>query len=123
MNKDTIDAQLLDLMLRAGSRWVLWLLLGLSLAAITIIFERIWFFMQQRQPRPLMKSALDTLAKKGPKDALAKLEKAPSMEAAVARSILAHADDGAESVEEHKASVLESERLRYEKRLAFLGTL
>ena len=27
-NNDTIDAQLLDLMLRAGSRWVLWLLLG-----------------------------------------------------------------------------------------------
>ena len=29
-NDTTIDAQLLDLMLRAGSRWVLWLLLGLS---------------------------------------------------------------------------------------------
>ena len=33
---DTIDAQLLDLMLRAGSRWVLWLLIALSLAAASL---------------------------------------------------------------------------------------
>ena len=44
-------AQLLDLMLRAGSRWVLWLMLGLSLAAIAVIFDRIWFYIQERVPR------------------------------------------------------------------------
>ena len=33
-NNDTIDAQLLDLMLRAGSRWVLWLLIFLSVLSV-----------------------------------------------------------------------------------------
>ena len=50
-NSDTIDAQLLDLMLRAGSRWILWLLLGLSLAAVAVMVERLWFFVQEWRPR------------------------------------------------------------------------
>jgi biopolymer transport protein ExbB len=45
------------------------------------------------------------------------------MEAVVARACLANAGDGAASVEEHKAAALEQERVRFEKRLAFLGTL
>ena len=119
----TIDAQLLDLMLRAGSRWVLWLMLGLSLAAIAVIFDRIWFYIQERVPRDRIAAALKALADKGPKEALAKLTDARSMEAAVARACLANAADGPAAVEEHKAATLEAERLRYEKRIAFLGTL
>lgn len=120
---DTIDAQLLDLMLRAGSRWVLWLLLVLSLAAIAVVFERIWFYMQERAPRERIAAALKALTEKGAADALDKLTGARSMEAAVARACLANAEQGAASVEEHKAAALEEERLRYEKRIAFLGTL
>ena len=122
-DSNTIDAQLLDLMLRAGSRWVLWLLLLLSLAAIAIVFERIWFYMQERAPRERIAAALKALTDKGPADALAKLAGARSMEAAVARACLANAEQGSASVEEHKAAALEEERLRYEKRIAFLGTL
>jgi len=122
-NEDTIDAQLLDLMLRAGSRWVLWLMLGLSLAAIAVMLERVWFFLQERPPRERLALALSTLRDLGPAAALAKLAGARSMQAEVARVCLTHADDGPASVEEHKAAALESERLRYEKRIAFLGTL
>jgi len=46
-----------------------------------------------------------------------------SMEAAVARACLTHAADGPAAAEEHKAATLEEERLRHEKRIAFLGTL
>jgi biopolymer transport protein ExbB len=120
---DTIDAQLLDLMLRAGSRWVLWLLIGLSLAALAVILERVWFLVQERPPRAQLDAALRALREQGAKDALAKLAGARSMEAVVARACLAHVADGAASVEEHKAAALEEERVRYEKRLAFLGTL
>lgn len=122
-NETTIDAQLLDLMLRAGSRWVLWLMLGLSLAAVAVIAERIWFFVQERPPRALIASALRTLSTKGAPAALAMLKGARSMEAAVARVCLEHAADGAAAVEEHKAAAIEEERLRHEKRVAFLGTL
>ena len=122
-NDTTIDAQLLDLMLRAGSRWVLWLMLGLSLAAIAVIFERVWFFIQERPPRRVIALALRTLTDKGPAAALAKLAGVRSMEAAVARACLTHAADGPAAVEEHKAASLEEERLRHERRIAFLGTL
>jgi len=122
-NESTIDAQLLDLMLRAGSRWVLWLMLGLSLAAIAVIFERIWFFMQERPPREQIAAALKVLAKDGPAAALKLLSGTRSMEAAVARTCLTYAADGPAAVEEHKAAILEEERLRHEKRIAFLGTL
>lgn len=123
MQSDTIDGQILDLMLRAGSRWVLWLMLGLSLAAVAVIIERIWFFVQERPPREVLTAALRTLREQGPAAALARLQGAPSMEAAVARACLVHAGDGIAAVEDHKAAVLEDERLRYERRIAFLGTL
>lgn len=122
-NDDTIDAQLLDLMLRAGSRWVLWLLIGLSLAAVAVIFERVWFFIQERAPRERITAAMRALSDKGPAAALKLLDGARSMEAAVARACLTHAEDGTAAVEEHKAATLEQERLRHEKRIAFLGTL
>jgi len=120
---DTIDAQLLDLMLRAGSRWVLWLLIALSLAAVAVMIERIWFFVQERPPRDRLAAALRALRDGGASAALAKLTGARSMEAAVMRTCLQHAGDGAPAVEDHKAAVIETERLRYERRLAFLGTL
>lgn len=122
-NGDSIDATILDLMLRSGARWVLWLLIGLSLVAITIMIERLWFFLQERKPTLQIKAALTALRTKGPKDALAKLAGARSMEATVARALLERAADGPAAVDELRAAVVEQERSRYEKRLAFLGTL
>jgi biopolymer transport protein ExbB len=120
---NALDSQILDLMLRSGSRWVLWLLLALSLAAVAVMFERLWFFLQQRTPESVMRSALDTLRAKGPAEALRLLANQRSMEAVVVRKCLDRAADGPASVEEHRAAIVEQERQRYEKRLAFLGTL
>ncbi len=119
----TIDAQVLDLMLRAGSRWVLWLMFALSLGAVAVMVERLWFFTQERRPRRQLEDTLATLRRSGPAAALARLAGARSMEAAVARACLANAGDGAAAVEEHVAATVEQERLRYERGLAFLGTL
>src|SRR4051812_18590348 len=123
MNTDTIDAQLLDLMLRAGSRWVLWLLILLSLAAVAVMIDRVWFFVKERPPRAALTAAVRAMRSGNAQIALGKLAGARSMEAAVARVCLQHAGDGAAAVEDHKAAAIETERLRYEKRLAFLGTL
>ena len=119
----TLDAQLLDIMLRAGSRWVLWLLLTLSLFALAVMLERLWFFAQEKYTKSILDEAMAALQKSGPAAALAILGSAKSMQAAVVRAGLANAQDGAASVEEHIAAVVESERLRYERGLAFLGTL
>jgi biopolymer transport protein ExbB len=118
-----IDAQILDLMLRAGSRWVLWLLIFLSLAAVAVMLERLWFFLQQRTPESVLKKTLDTMRAKGPAEAVKLLANQHSLQAVVMRACLERAADGAGSVEEHRAAIVEQERQRYEKRLAFLGTL
>ena len=119
----TIDAQLLDLMLRAGSQWVLWLLLGLSLVAVAVILERLWFFAREREPKRKLAAALEKLRAEGPSPVLADIAGLPSMQVAVAQAAIQHLGDGPASVEEHIAGVIERERLRYEKGLAFLGTL
>jgi biopolymer transport protein ExbB/TolQ len=123
MNNAGIDTQLLDLMLRAGSHWVLYLLLGLSLAAVAVMLERLWFFVQERPPTTALAGALQVMRKAGAASALDTLAGARSMQVAVARACLAHAADGPAAVEEHKAAAIEQERARYERRLAFLGTL
>jgi len=120
---NAIDTRVLDLMLRAGSSWVLYLLLGLSLAAVAVMLERLWFFVQERPPRAALSDALAALRRTGAAAALAGLAGARSMEAAVVRACLAHAADGPAAVEERKAGAIERERGRYERRLAFLGTL
>jgi biopolymer transport protein ExbB/TolQ len=119
----TIDAQILDLMLRAGSRWVLWLLIGLSLAALAVVFERLWFFLQERKPELAIGQALDALKKKGASEAARLLAGRRSMEVVVVRSCLERAGEGPAAVEEYRVAIVEQERQRYEKRLAFLGTL
>jgi biopolymer transport protein ExbB/TolQ len=122
-NGSAIDTRLLDLMLRAGSSWILYLLIGLSLAAVAVTLDRIWFYLQERPPEATLVATLDELRKAGAAAALGKLSTARSMEAAVARACLTHAADGVASVEERKAGAIEQERVRYERRLAFLGTL
>src|SRR5207342_3229720 len=116
-NGNAIDTQVLDLMLRAGSSWVLYLLLGLSLAAVAVMLDRAWFFFQERPPAKMLEAALAALRSSGPAAALARLAGARSMEAAVARACLAHAADGPAAVEERKAGAIERERGRYERRL------
>jgi biopolymer transport protein ExbB len=122
-NGSAIGTHLLDLMLRAGSSWILYLLLALSLAAVAVMLDRLWFFWQERAPHTQLAAALGRLRKEGASAALSKLDGARSMEAAVARACLSHARDGVAAVEERKAGAIEEERVRYERRLAFLGTL
>ena len=120
---DSIDSQILDLMLRAGSRWVLWLLIGLSLAAVTVMAERLWFFIQEKKPADRLRAAMTALRAKGVAEALRLLEGQRSIEVAVVRACLEHAGEGPATVDEQRAATVELERQRYEKRLAFLGTL
>jgi biopolymer transport protein ExbB/TolQ len=124
MNSGTsIDAQALDVMLRVGSRWVLWLLIALSVAAAAVVLERLWFFARERRHRGQVAKMLATLLASGPQAANKELGTAKSMEAAVARACLDHFAEGTASMQEHVDAVIETDRLHYERGLAFLGTL
>jgi biopolymer transport protein ExbB/TolQ len=122
-NGTSIDSQALDLMLRAGSRWVLWLLIFLSIAAVAVVIERLWFFARARRNRQQVADMLAALRDKGPAAARRALGEAGSMEAAAARVCLEHVSEGAEAMQERVAAVIESDRVHYERGLAFLGTL
>jgi len=122
-NQQTIDAQALDLMLRAGSRWVLWLLIFLSIAAAAVVLERLWFFLRERRPRQQIADMLAALRASGATAALKALGDVRSLDAAVARACLEHVAQGPAAMEEHVAAVVEPQRIRYERGLAFLGTL
>jgi len=52
-------------MLRAGSRWVLWLLIILSIAAAAVVLERLWFFLRERRPRRQIAEMLEALRTSG----------------------------------------------------------
>ncbi len=119
----SVEAEFLDLMLRAGSSWVLWLLIVLSFIAVAVILERLVFFLLERSPTEAIDKAIAAIRKRDFEGALAALQGQRSMQAAVGRSALENATAGAASIEEHTASVIDSERLRYERGLAFLGTL
>src|SRR5690349_929533 len=95
---DTIEGQVLDLMLRAGSSWVLYLLMALSLGAVAVMIERIWFFAQERAPRHAIAAAMAALRKDGPSAAQKHLAGTRSMEAAVARACIDHLGEGAAAV-------------------------
>jgi biopolymer transport protein ExbB len=110
-------------MLRAGSRWVLWLLIGLSVAAVAVTLERLWFFARSRRQRQHVADMLAALRKSGPEAAQKALGEARSLEATVARACLEHIADGPQAIEEHIAAVIETDRVHYERGLAFLGTL
>ena len=122
-NQQTIDAQALDLMLRAGSRWVLWLLIILSIAAAAVVLERLWYFLRERRPRRQIAEMLEALRTSGAKAALKALGDVRSLDATVARACLDHLSEGPAAIEEQVAAVLESQRIRYERGLAYLGTL
>ncbi len=123
MDAERLDTRLLDIMLRAGSAWVLYLLLLLSLLGVAVILERLWYFGSARRAAGRIDAALAALRKDGVPAAREALGEPRSLEAAVALTCLEYAHDGAASVEEHVAASIERGRLRAERGLAFLGTL
>ena len=122
-NAPSIETQALNLMLRAGARWVLWLLIGLSIIGLAVILERLWFFARARRNRSQVANMFAALHASGPVAARKALGEAGSLEATVARVCLDHMDDGAAAMQEHIAAVVETDRVHYERGLAFLGTL
>jgi biopolymer transport protein ExbB len=104
-----------------GADWVLWLLLGLSIASVAIMVERAFFFGGRRL------AGVDGVARLllagDLAGAVAAVEGSRSMEAEVVRAAVEHADRGPDAVEEVVAARVERIRLDYERRLAFLGTL
>jgi biopolymer transport protein ExbB/TolQ len=106
------------------SEWVLWLLIGLSLMSVAVMFER-WIFYRRRKVefQPL-KDELSKHLDKGDYEAAAKLlAKTDSLETNVVLAGLRGYDKGPESVEDLIAGAMGREKASYERRLSILATL
>jgi biopolymer transport protein ExbB len=111
-------------MVGLGASWVLWLMLGLSVLSLAIMLERAWFFWTLRDDIEVLMRELGRLLRSGDLEgARRRLESSPSAEAAVVMAGLVEADLGVEASEEAMAGAMALQRLKLEKRLAFLGTL
>lgn len=112
------------LMTNFGAEWVMWLMLGLSVISVAIMLERGWFYWSLRDDIAQMASDLRGLLKNGDlAGAEKKLSESPSAEAAVVVAGLMEAKHGARSAEEAMQGATALQRLKLEKRLAYLGTL
>ena len=111
------------IMVGFGASWVMWLMLGLSVISVAIILERAWFFWSLRDDLTVLQRELRTTLDDSIDAAKKRMALSPSAEAAVVSAGLEMADRGADAAEEAMAGAQALQRMKLEKRLAYLGTL
>lgn len=105
-----------------GTYWILWLLVGLSVAAVAVIIERtIVFLLTRDEPGRIQKELRDLLAADQINQARRRLEQSRSFEARIAAAGLLASGSG--SAEERMLSESQTARLDMERNLTYLGTL
>lgn len=112
------------LMTNFGAEWVMWLLLGLSVISVAIMLERAWFYHSLKDDtEKLARELRERLRKSDMEGARRLLDASPSAEAAVVMTGLDEADRGAQSAGEAMSGARALQRVKLERRLAYLGTL
>lgn len=112
------------LMTNFGATWVMQLMIALSVASVTIMLERGWFYWSIRDDIPTLAQSLrDKLRSDDMAGALTLMEKSPSAEAAVVVAGLREADRGAKAADKAMRGAAALQKMKLERRLAFLGTL
>jgi biopolymer transport protein ExbB/TolQ len=112
------------LMTNFGAGWVMWLLLFLSVISVAIMLERAWFYWTMRDDLAGLARQLRELLRAGDLDGAKKrMDASPSAEAAVVAAGLLEADRGPKSAGEAMQGAAALQRIKLERRLAFLGTL
>jgi len=111
-------------MVGLGAGWLLVLMLVLSVVSLAIMLERAFLYWSLRDDIPALMKDLARLLRAGDIDgARRRLEASPSAEAAVVVAGIVEAELGADSAEEAMVGASALQRMKLEKRLAFLGTL
>lgn len=112
------------LMSNFGAGWVMWLLVLLSVISVAIMLERGWFYWSLRDDIAALAERLRTALRGGDfEEARKHLEASPSAEAAVVIAGLLEADRGAKSAAEAMQGAMALQRMKLERRLAYLGTV
>jgi biopolymer transport protein ExbB len=102
----------------------MWLLIALSVVSVAVMLERAWFYWSLRDDLTRLASDLRELLRGNDLEAARKkMEASPSAEAAVVVAGLLEADRGERAADEAMQGALALQRMRLERRLAYLGTL
>ncbi len=112
-----------QIMVGFGAGWVMWLMLGLSVISVAVILERGWFFYSLRDDLASLARELRLALGKSAAAARERLASSPSAEAAVVMAGLELYEHGPLAAEKAMEGALALQRLKLEKRLAFLATL
>ena len=111
-------------MLAMGAAPVMYLMVVLSILSLAIILERAYFFYSIRDDLESLARDLSRSLRAGDyEEARKRMESSPSAEAAVVVAGLTEADRGAAAAEEAMAGATALQRMKLERRLAYLGTL
>ncbi len=111
------------IMIGFGAAWVMWLMLVLSVVSVAIILERAWFFWALRDDLVVLAKELRSSLDDSIEAARKRMDASPSVEAAVVGAGLAMAERGPAAAEEAMGGALALQRMKLERRLAYLGTL
>jgi biopolymer transport protein ExbB len=112
------------LSMQGAAGWVMWFLVVLSVISLTIAVERYIFLTLNRGNVSVVQSALNKLMASGKTDEARKLLTGQrGLAATVVREGLEAMGRGRGATEEVMSGVTKAERIRYERGLAFLGTL
>ena len=118
-----ITQKLLSISL-VGTEWILYLLIILSIISLTIIMERVFFFLKKKGNADQLESSVESLLRQSDTNKVQQvLERNISSPALVAAKVLKHLIQKQSDVEEYLGIVLSEEKLHLESRIAFLGTI
>ncbi len=113
-----------SLMTDFGAGWVMWLLIALSVLSVAIMLERGFFYFSLRDDLARLASSLrEKLRDDDIEGARKLLEASPSAEAAVVSAGLLEIDRGPQAADEAMKGATALQRMKLERRLAYLGTL
>ena len=112
-----------QIMVGFGAGWVMWLMIGLSVISVAIILERAWFFNSLRDDLGVLARDLRKALDDSTDAAQKRLKASPSAEAAVVLAGLATYDKGPRAAQEAMEGAKALQRMKLEKRLAYLATL
>jgi biopolymer transport protein ExbB len=123
MNSNIVERSK-HILLEVGATPIMYLMIALSVVSVAIMIERAWFFTAVRENIEKLASALAELLNVHDLNGAKELVSASkSAEAAIVAAGLRQLGRGAEAAQEAMASATALQRMRLERRLAFLGTL
>ena len=124
MNSNNIVERSKHILLEMGAAPIMYLMIALSVVSVAIMIERAWFFFSVSENIEKLAAALANRLDAGDlAGASALVSTSKSAEAAIVAAGLRQLGRGADAAQEAMASATALQRMRLERRLAYLGTL